>query len=51
MAGHHFIDPRFGLTVDGKHYSFQLDKGMACMGCSLKILYVVLGMLDVTGGI
>ncbi len=51
MEGQHFVDPRFDVTVDGKDYAFRLEKGMACMGCSLKILYVVLGMLEVTGAL
>ena len=49
MEGHHYVNPVFDVTLPSKTYSFRLNDGMACMGCSLKIVYVVLGMLSTTG--
>ncbi len=49
MDGNHYVDPTYDVRIGGKSYTFQLENGEACVGCSLKIAYVVLGMLRSTG--
>jgi hypothetical protein len=49
MSGHHYIDPHFVITVADKTYEFDLKKGQACMGCAVKIGYVILGLMRVNG--
>jgi hypothetical protein len=51
MADNHFINPVYTVTMNSKIYNYKLENGKACIGCSLKISYVVLGMLRVTGKI
>ncbi len=51
MADNHFINPVYTVALNGKTYSYKLENGKACIGCSLKLSYVVLGMLRVTGKI
>ena len=51
MAGHHYVDPRFDVKEGERSYTFKLVNGEACMGCALKIVYAVLGMVRATGGI
>lgn len=51
MVNNHFVNPTYTVDVNGKKYSYKLDNGMACMGCSTKISYVVLGMLRINGKI
>ncbi len=51
VEGNHYVDPTFEMTVGEKAYKFQLVGGSACIGCSLKITYVVLGMLRTTGAL
>lgn len=47
----HYVNPHVDVDVAGVKYSFDLENGLACMGCSLKIVYVVLGMLGATGAL
>jgi len=51
MNGNHYVDPTFNVMIGSKAYSFQLVGGTACIGCALKITYVVLGMLHTTGAL
>jgi hypothetical protein len=51
MAEDHFINPVYAVAMNDKTYIYKLENGKACIGCSLKISYVVLGMLRVTGKI
>ncbi len=51
MEEEHYINPLFQVNYLGKDYSFKLQDGMACIGCSLKISFVVLGMLSTAGAL
>jgi len=46
----HFVNPHFEADVNGKKVEFDLENGHACMMCSLRIAFVVLGTLGATGG-
>jgi len=49
MQSGHFVNPNFLTEINGRKFEFNLENGLACMACSLKIVYVVLGMLGSTG--
>lgn len=49
MNGHHYVNPLFEIDVAGKPYSFVLQGGEACIGCSVKLTFAILSMLGTTG--
>jgi hypothetical protein len=51
MNGHHFVNPHFKMLVGEKTYEFDLNNGQACMGCSTKLSYVIIGLLRVNGAL
>lgn len=51
MQGNHYVNPEFEITLNGRTYRFQLENGMACMGCATKIVYVIVGVLKATGAL
>ena len=51
VVDHHFVNPLYTVAINGKTYRYKLENGKACIGCSMKISYVVLGMLRVNGKI
>ena len=51
VVDHHFVNPVYNVNLSGKSYTYKLENGRACIGCSMKISYVVLGMLRVNGKI
>jgi hypothetical protein len=51
MNGHHFVNPHFKISIGEKTYEFDLSEGQACMGCSTKLSYVIVGLLRVNGAL
>jgi hypothetical protein len=51
VVDNHFVNPVYTVAINGKTYTYKLENGKACIGCSMKISYVVLGMLRVNGKI
>ena len=46
MNGHHYIDPHFVISIDGRdQYEFDLKNSQACMGCIIKLSYAIIAML------
>ena len=51
IVDNHFVNPTYAVKLNDKTYAYKLENGMACMGCSVKISYVILGMLRINGKI
>lgn len=51
VVDNHFVNPLYTVAINGTTYTYKLENGKACIGCSVKISYVVLGMLRVNGKI
>ncbi len=51
MEGNHYVNPLYDVQLKDRSYSFSLENGKACIGCSTKIVFVVLGMLRETGAL
>jgi len=49
MDGNHYVNPTFEVTLPKSTYTYRLENGSACISCVLKINFVVLSMLRVTG--
>jgi len=49
MNGGHYVNPKFEMQVGEKSYEFVLEKGEACIGCSLKIGFAIVSMLGANG--
>ncbi len=41
--GHHFINPTYTLEFQGKTLSFGIEDGAACYGCSINLVFMILG--------
>ena len=44
--GHHFVNPHYELNYKGENISFRLENGMACYGCSINLIFMILGLIS-----
>lgn len=45
FEGHHFLNPEYHLSYQGKDYSFKLEEGSACLGYSIHLISMIFPLL------